>query len=315
MTIETHSPDRKLLVRALEKALGVKAHYEGMPTGNYTVGEYTVDRKGNITGADFEALRGFLIENGYAADDAAGIQDAQASENEPSADSKAEEQTVPAAEASIDEQVITIPAPGMEVTQLKNLAHLLYSRQRLLNLMAGGDTIEIPETFIEALREANPETPEAFESLVAIHREQGMRGFDYKAGEFNLTFPFYETEPTRWTAFAGLQGRILQAARAAVRVSPDLIRPEQEAEKYTAHNWLQRLGYRGPEMKEQRNILLKHLHGYCAFSNGSKMKTHKDKYAAIRKERREARRAEAGEAPASEAEALVTAEARNTAAE
>ena len=315
MTIETRSPDRKLLVRALEKELGVKAHYEGMPTGNYTVGDYTVDRKGNITGADFEALRGFLIENGYAVDGVAGIQDAQASENEPAADSKAEAHTVPAAEDSIDEQVITIPAPGMEVTQLKNLAHLLYSRQYLLNLMAGGDTIEIPETFIEALHEAAPETPEAFEALVAIHRKQGMRGFDFKAGEFSLTFPFYETEPTRWTAFAGLQGRILQAARAAVRVSPELIRPEKEAEKYSAHNWLQRLGYRGLEMKEQRNILLKHLHGYCAFSNGAKMQNHRDKYSAIRKERREAERTAAEEPVILEAEMAVTAETGDTAGE
>ena len=123
-----------------------------------------------------------------------------------------------------------------------------------------------------------------------------------------MTFPFFEAEPTKWTTFAGLQGRILQAALAATRVFPELIRPEEEAEKYTAHMWLQRMGYKGPEMKEQRNILLKHLHGYCAFSNGSKMQNHKDKYSAIRRERREAERATAAEptvetpAPTSEAE-------------
>ena len=71
------------------------------------------------------------------------------------------------------------------------------------------------------------------------------------------------------------------------------IQPEEEAEKYTAHIWLQRMGYKGPEMKEQRNILLKHLHGYCAFSNGAKMQNHKDKYGAIRRERREAEHAAA----------------------
>ena len=82
----------------------------------------------------------------------------------------------------------------------------------------------------------------------------------------------------------------LQAALAATRVFPEVIRPEEEAEKYTAHMWLQRMGYKGPEMKEQRSILLKHLHGYCAFSNGTKMQSHKDKYAALRRERREAER-------------------------
>ena len=87
-----------------------------------------------------------------------------------------------------------------------------------------------------------------------------------------------------------LQKPHLLQKREATRVFPGLIKPEEEAEKYTAHTWLQRLGYRGPEMKEQRSILLKHLHGYCAFSNGTKMQSHKDKYAALRRERREAER-------------------------
>ena len=124
--------------------------------------------------------------------------------------------------------------------------------------------------------------------LLDSYREQGLTGFDFRAGAFSLVFPFYEDEPAKWTAFAGLQGRILLAARGATRVFPELLKPEEEAEKYTAHMWLQRLGYRGPEMKEQRNLLLKHLHGYCAFSNGMKMQNHKDKYAALRRERREA---------------------------
>ena len=49
----------------------------------------------------------------------------------------------------------------------------------------------------------------------------------------------------------------------------------------------------------------------CAFSNGAKMQNHKDKYAAIRRERREAERAAAAEpivetpAPTTEAEPSV----------
>ena len=186
-----------------------------------------------------------------------------------------------------------IPAPDITVEQLRNLTYTLYSRQYILNLMTGGQTIAIPLELIEALQEALPASPEDFTALLDSHRELGMKGFDFRDGQFSLTFPFYETEPTKWTTFAGLQGRILLAAREATRVFPELIQPEEEAEKYTAHIWLQRMGYKGPEMKEQRNILLKHLHGYCAFSNGAKMQNHKDKYSAIRRERREAERAAA----------------------
>ena len=203
--------------------------------------------------------------------------------------------------SNIDEQTITIPAPGITVEQLRNLTFILYSRQYILNLMIGGrsapcgDTIQIPEALVQSLKNTLPDTPEQFSEFLGIYRGFGLKGFDFKDGQFSLTFPFYESEPTRWTTFAGLQGRILQMAMTATRVFPELMIPDEEAEKYTAHMWLQRMGYKGPEMKEQRNLLLKHLHGYCAFSNGTKMQKHKDKYSTIRRERREAERAAAFE--------------------
>ena len=260
MKIETNTTDRKALVQAIAEELHSEAHYLGMPTCAYEVGSFIVDRDGNIVGEDFAPLLPFLQRNGYVAD------------------------------LKADAQTITIPAPDITVEQLRNLSFILYSRQHILNLMTGAETIRIPAELVEALKEALPATREDFTMLLDSYKEQGLTGFDFRAGEFSLVFPFYENEPLKWTAFAGLQGRILLAAREATRVFPELMKPEEEAEKYTAHMWLQRLGYKGPEMKEQRSILLKHLHGYCAFSNGTKMQSHKDKYAALRRERREAER-------------------------
>ena len=322
MTIQTNTTDRKALAKAIADALHTEYRYLRTPTYAYEVGGYTIDRYGNLIGDDFTPIHDLLVANGYItgepetvseesatedtapagdaepSEDTAPTEDAEASvestEAEPSADTTeaAESDTDSDAPASmlsnIDEQTITIPAPDITVEQLRNLTYTLYSRQYILNLMTGGQTIAIPPELIEALQEALPATPEDFTALLDSHRELGLKGFNFRDGQFSLTFPFYETEPTKWTTFAGLQGRILLAAREATRVFPELIQPEEEAEKYTAHIWLQRMGYKGPEMKEQRNILLKHLHGYCAFSNGAKMQNHKDKYAAIRRERREA---------------------------
>ncbi len=313
MTIQTNTTDRKALAKAIAEELHTEARYLRTPTYAYEVGDFTVDRDGNIVGDDFTPLMAFLLRNGYITEDAAAAQaedadaptDEEAPVEEPAAELVEKDTTEePAAAAAsdtdseeptsmlsnIDEQTITIPAPDITVEQLRNLTYTLYSRQYILNLMTGGDTIHIPMGLIEALKEALPATPEDFTVLLDSHRELGLKGFDFRDGQFSLTFPFYETEPTKWTTFAGLQGRILQSALAATRVFPELIQPEEEAEKYTAHIWLQRMGYKGPEMKEQRNILLKHLHGYCAFSNGSKMQNHKDKYSAIRRERRETER-------------------------
>ena len=318
MTILTNTADRKALVKAIAEELHTEARYLRTPTYAYEIGEFTVDRYGNIIGDDFTPLMAFLLSNGYITEDAAAAQaedadaltDEEALVEEPAtepvekdttgepaaaedADSDTDSEEPTSMLSNIDEQTITIPAPDITVEQLRNLTYTLYSRQYILNLMTGGQTIAIPLELIEALQEALPATPEDFTALLDNHRELGLKGFDFRDGQFSLTFPFYETEPTKWTTFAGLLGRILLAAREAKRVFPELIQPEEEAEKYTAHIWLQRMGYKGSEMKEQRNILLKHLHGYCAFSNGAKMQNHKDKYAAIRRERREAERAAA----------------------
>lgn len=297
MTIQTNTTDRKALAKAIAEELHTETRYLRMPTYAYEVGDFTVDRDGNIVGEDFTPLMGFLLRNGYITEDALAMHaeeetpvEEPASENE---DSDTDSEAPASMLSNIDEQTITIPAPDITVEQLRNLTYTLYSRQYILNLMTGGDTIHIPMELIEALKDALPATPEDFTALLDSHRELGLKGFNFEAGQFSMTFPFYETEPTKWTTFAGLQGRILQMALAATRVFPELIKPEEEAEKYTAHIWLQRMGYKGPEMKEQRNILLKHLHGYCAFSNGAKMQNHKDKYSAIRRERREAEHAAA----------------------
>ena len=357
MTIQTNTTDRKALVKAIAEELHTDYRYLRTPTYAYEVGDFTVDRNGNIIGDDFTPLMSFLLQGGYITEDAAAAQAAQSEDAETPAEEEApvtepaEEDTteVPTAEpakediaeentevpdadaaenttempasdtieedgtddtkdsdtdsevpasmvSTIDEQTITIPATDITVEQLRNLTYTIYSRQYILNLMTGGDTICIPLELIEALQEALPATPEDFTALLESHRELGLKGYDFKDGQFSMTFPFYETEPIKWTTFAGLQDRILLAAREARRVYPELIQLDEEAEKYTAHIWLQRMGYKGPEMKEQRNILLKHLHGYCAFSNGAKMQNHKDKYSAIRRERREAERAAAAEA-------------------
>ena len=342
MMIQTNTTDRKALARAIAGELHTEACYMRAPTYAYEVGDFKVDRDGNIVGDDFTPLMGFLLRNGYITEEALAAQVGTAeAPTEPARDAEApaegvapdedaageadaegadpdsgeEQQTdAPVTTNTIDEQTITIPARDITVEQLKNLTYILYSRQYILNLMTSGatapsgDTISIPVELVEALKEALPATPGDFTALLDSHRELGLKGFDFRDGQFSLTFPFYETEPTKWTAFAGLQGRILQMAMAATRVFPELIRPGEDAEKYTAHMWLQRMGYRGPEMKEQRNILLKHLHGYCAFSNADKMQKHKDRFSAIRRERREAEHAAAAEAT-SETTSATTATA------
>lgn len=285
MTITTNITDRKALAKAIAEELGTTAKYLGLPSYGYQISDYTVDHDGNIIGEDFEALRPFLLRNGYiheepAAEETAEEVTEEAPEKEMPADSEAE---------PITQMDISIPARDVTAAQLKNLVFMLNSRQTIINRMTQSDCLNIPDCLIEALQEDDaPQTPEAFTSLLDACIADGLTGFDFRDGKVSMTFPFDETQPTRWTTYANLLNRIYDAAMKATRVFPNRVEPDPENEKYYAHVWLQRLGYHGADFKAERKILLGHLKGYCAFANGEKMQAHKDKYTAIRRERRQA---------------------------
>lgn len=278
MTITTNTTDRKALAKAIAEELGTTARYLGLPSYGYQIGDFTVDHDGNIIGEDFGALQDFLRRNGY-------ISDESAADQETPADSEAE---------PITQMDISIPARDATVAQLKNLIFMLHSRQTLINRMTDSDCLNIPDILIDRLQESTPETLEDLTSLLDDSRAVAeLTGFDFQDGKVSMTFPFDETQPERWTTYANLLNRICDVAMKATRVFPERVEPDDQNEKYLAHVWLQRLGYHGADFKAERKILLGHLKGYCAFANGDKMQAHKDKYTAIRRERRLAEQEEA----------------------
>ena len=271
MTITTNTTDRKALAKAIAEELGTTASYLGLPSYGYQIGDFTVDHDGNIIGEDFGALQDFLRRNGYVSNESAADQEAPA-------DSEAEPIT------SMD---ISILAHDATVTQLKNLIFMLHSRQTLINRMTDSDCLNIPDILIDRLQESTPETLEALISLLDDSRAVAeLTGFDFRNGKVSITLPFDETQPTKWTAYANLLNRIYDAAMKATRVFPERVEPDDQNEKYLAHVWLQRLGYHGADFKAERKILLGHLKGYCAFKSDTKMQAHKEKYTALRRERR-----------------------------
>lgn len=271
MTITTNTTDRKALARAIAEELGTTAKYMGIPSYAYQIGDFTVDHDGNIIGEDFGALQDFLRRNGY-------ISDEPAADREAPADSEAE---------PITSMNISIPAHDATTAQLKNLIFMLHSRQTLINRMTDSDCLNIPDILIERLQESTPETLEDLTSLLDDFRAVAeLTGFDFQDGKVSMTFPFDETQPERWTTYANLLNRIYDAAMKATRVFPERVEPDDQNEKYLAHVWLQRLGYHGADFKAERKILLGHLKGYCAFGSGDKMQAHKEKYTALRRERR-----------------------------
>ena len=275
MTVTTNTTDRKALAKALADKLGTTAKYMGPPTFGYQVGDYIVDRNGNIEGEDFEALRDFLQSIGCFPEE----------ETEP-----AREQTEPETEtpdSGVQDQVsISVPADDLTPAQMKNLIFTLFTKQYLIGKMTGGDLLNIPDNLIARLMENTPETMEDFKALLDAAKEDGLTGFEFAEGKVTLTYAAHQDEPERNMLYAMLTARILKAAKEATRVFPE--RQEPENEKYFARAWLLRIGYNGADSKAERNLLLKHLKGHSAFPNDEAAEKHKTKYAEIRKEKRQA---------------------------
>ena len=275
MTVTTNTTDRKALAKALADKLGTTAKYMGPPTFGYQVGDYIVDRNGNIEGEDFEALRDFLQSIGCFPEE----------DTEP-----AGEQTEPETETpdsgTQDQVSISVPADDLTPAQMKNLIFTLYTKQYLIGKMTGGDLLNIPDNLIARLMENTPETMEDFKALLDAAKEDGLTGFEFAEGKVTLTYAAHQDEPERNMLYAMLTARILKAAKEATRVFPE--RQEPENEKYFARAWLLRIGYNGADSKAERNLLLKHLKGHSAFPNDEAAEKHKTKYAEIRKEKRQA---------------------------
>ena len=275
MTVTTNTTDRKALAKALADKLGTTAKYMGPPTFGYQVGDYIVDRDGNIEGEDFEALRDFLQSIGCFPEE----------ETEP-----AGEQTEPETEnpdsGTQDQVSISVPADDLTPAQMKNLIFTLFTKQYLIGKMTGGDLLNIPDNLIARLMENTPETMEDFKALLDTAKDDGLTGFEFAEGKVTLTYAAHQDEPERNMLYAMLTARILKAAKEATRVFPE--RQEPENEKYFARAWLLRIGYNGADSKAERNLLLKHLKGHSAFPNDEAAEKHKAKYAEIRKEKRQA---------------------------
>ena len=273
MTIVTNTASRKELAKAIGKELGIEAKYMGVPSCNYQIGQYILDKEGVLHGPDFEPLRSFLQRNGMLPEDDISLS------GEPTV-----QEEEPAQENTADFVSVTVPADGITPLQLKNLIFMLYSKQYLIGKMTGGDLLNIPD-FLEArLIEKTPETIADFLSLLDTAKEKGMTGFDFRDDKVTLTFRAHPDEPGRNMVYAMFTARILKAAREATRIFPEKQEPENE--KYFARAWLLRLGYGGAAYKDERNLLLKHLKGHSAFPNDEAAEKHKEKYAGIRKEKK-----------------------------
>jgi len=241
MIIRSMMADRKLLVKELEKRLGIHAEYKGAPAFAYTIGDYTVRRDGHIEvadeKADLEMLRA-LNQDGFV--DASWDVDRE-------------------------RMVISLPYDGHTGATLTNLVHMIEGKRKLINKsICCGNAFFISERFLEALREKEPETVDDFLRVVEVtEANKENLGVTFETDCISFTGFTVVENAEKVKAYMDLAALMNKMSKEQKRVR--ITTTETDNEKYAFRVWLIRLGMNGNEYKTSRKYLLENLSGNSAF--------------------------------------------------
>ena len=270
MTIQTTMNDRKELARMLIPFNhNEKLHYAGTPTFAFEGDGFRILRNGDIECEDekTEAAITTFLQN-----------ESLLPMPETAQEPESESITVAAPRDEPDMMKISIPADGMDGTQMRNLVFMLHAQQYLLNRAAEHDNIRVPDGLIENLQQ-EPITDQT--SFFAIYQNYEKDGHGFAITPNMITFYFSPTgNAVKNRAFVELAAFMVSAARKAKRINPATRKPENE--KYYLRMWLLRIGMGTKASHESRMALLKGLNGWSAFRSEEEARKHAER----QKERR-----------------------------
>ena len=137
--------DKYKAITILETVLSAKATFSGPPAFAYQVGEYCIDRNGNVSGpsdglAEIELL---LIDN----------------VSEPETQEPIE---------------VAVPEQSLSADTLRNLINMLHSKQYLINKALGREAFMIPKGLVRDVSDKSLEVRQIVE-VVQKHKPKGIR--------------------------------------------------------------------------------------------------------------------------------------------
>lgn len=262
MKIASLTDDRRKLIKALEKATGLKAKYLGAPSFSYEIGPYTVDRTGELIVSDEEVDKEILQE----------LITKELVFNPESAEQEA--------------TIISLPITDHDGRSLKNLVNMIHSRSVLLSKAVGRlGQFKVSEELVTSLDGQTPQTVEDFLQILEAAGEGALQGLSFESGKIGFIFP-QTIEPEKIHTYMKLAELMAKMARSQHRVQAAKCKDTNE--KYTFRVWLMRLGMMGDEYKTARRILLKNLKGHAAYRTKSQAEVAKEKLKLKREAERKA---------------------------
>ncbi len=246
---------RKELVHKLAEHLGVRPVYLAAPSFAYQVGDYTVDRQGNILDSQgqVQELDALL----------AGGKEEPVLETVTDTTTGVEPATLAQTATEPINLEIGLPLEGYQGQSLRNLLNIIYSKQPLIKKALDLDTDLVSKEVISALDRQPMTTLEHFQKALA---DKNCPGIDFNFDKETITFKLGQggDDPKKVEAATQLLGLVnLNARRSKQNISAKVKATDNE--KYTFRTWLLRLGMIGDDYRLARRVLLQNLSGNSAF--------------------------------------------------
>ena len=316
LKFELNIADRKTLANRMEELTGIHPYYTRAPLYAYDIGNYTIDRDGNLLvepeNADAELLTTMLNEGLIRGSESIESTDDQPENTEPTenltaepvteeepddtAEDGATEDEPDAEESESEEQPeevpldleLAFPTSQHNGVSLRNLVNLIYSRGRLISKATGGH-FHVETDLVETLRDDSCTYTVAnfIEALKSYKAQCGPAMEGLVITEEKVSFTGFPTasDYDHLTAFGHLAILMNQQAISQKRIQAKDVNDENE--KYALRTWLLRLGMNGPDFKETRKILMENLSGHAAFRTDEEAQ----KFLAREKAKRDALKA------------------------
>lgn len=318
LKFELNVAERKTLAKRMEDLTGIHPYYTKAPLYSYDIGNYTIDRDGNLLvepeNADAELLTTLLNEGLIRGGESIESEDTQPENTESTEDlaeepvtEEAESEEAPESDDTAEDELnaeepesedqpdevpldleLSFPVSQHNGVTLRNLVNLLYSRGKLIGKATGGH-FHVEEGLIEKLKDDSC-TFAIMNFINAVSNYEAEHGVALEGLRITtekVTFTGFPTAPDHehLTAFAQLAVLMNQQALSQKRIQAKDVNDENE--KYALRTWLLRLGMNGPDFKETRKILMENLSGHAAFRTDEEAQ----KFLAREKAKRDALKA------------------------
>ena len=249
--------NRKELVNVISKATGMKAVYKFMPTCNFEIGCFTVNKEvarvlEAIAAAGFEG-EAQDTEETLAEEEALSSMEDTAETAEPM-----ETDATEGADNNVEDAADTMDE--VEANEAEEASISEAASERL------GLTVEIP---LDKVAVGNlTKLLDAKGGL--IRKALGISELPIEVLEDRVAFPWFSELPDADAvqAYTHFISALCEMSKNAKRVTAT--EKAVDNEKYAFRCFLLRLGFIGAEYKTERKILLKNLSGSSAFKNGGK---------------------------------------------